>query len=117
MHRAEYIENHAACFTTRRFWGYGDEVPASTGKTRAREDEVEVRFLELTAEERIVEEVHFISTDPAFEDPMILTTLLESARDGTKVTLKAENVPTAISAEDDREGMQSSLRLLARLTE
>jgi uncharacterized protein YndB with AHSA1/START domain len=96
---------------------YGDDAPTSTGKTRTREDEVEVRFLELSAEERIVEEVHFISTDPAFEEPMILTTILEPAREGTKVKLRAENVPSTISETDHHEGMLSALRNLARLTE
>ncbi|MDH7639209.1 SRPBCC domain-containing protein [Sphingomonas oryzagri] len=103
--------------------GYGlvlrhDEgASASAGKTRAREDEVEVKFLEFRPEECVVEEVHFISTDPAFAEPMRLTTTFEKDRDGTRVTLRAENVPSPISAENHKAGMLLSLGQLARLTE
>lgn len=45
---------------------YAETAPATAGKTRAYEDEVEVKFLKFLPEERVVEEVHFISTDPAF---------------------------------------------------
>lgn len=96
---------------------YGDDAPATIGKTRAREDEVEVRFLMLAPEEQVVEEVHFISTDPAFAGPMTLTTSFEADRDGTRVTLRAENVPETMAAEDHKKAMLSSLNRLARLTE
>ena len=76
-----------------------------------------VTFTDLQAEERIVESIRFMSDDLAFQKPMTLTTLFEPAREGTKVTLSATNVPSAISAKDHRDGMLSSLRILARLTE
>lgn len=97
--------------------GYDETAPATTGKTRTREDEVEVRFREFLPEETVVEEVHFISMDPAFAEPMILTTSFVADRDGTRVTLRAENVPGAISSADHEAGMLSSLNRLARLTE
>lgn len=87
------------------------------GKTRPGEDEVVVEFRDLMPDERVVEAVTFVSDDPAFAGTMMLTTRLEPAREGTKVTLLAENVPMGISAEDHRAGMLSSLRNLARLTE
>lgn len=87
------------------------------GKTRPGEDEVEVRFVELFAHERIVEEVIFVSDDPAFAGTMTLTTLFEPDRDGTKVTFQAIGVPLGIAPEDHRLGMAASLRNLARLTE
>lgn len=96
---------------------YADDAPATLGKTRAREDEVEVRFLVLAPEEQVVEQVHFISTDPAFGEPMRLTISFEPDRDGTRVTLRAENVPDAIAPEDHKAGMLPSLNRLARLTE
>jgi len=96
---------------------YAETAPATAGKTRAHEDEVEVKFLEFLPEERVVEEVHFISTDPEFAKPMLLTTTFEKDRDGTRVTLRAEQVPSAISADDHQAGMLSSLNQLARLTE
>lgn len=96
---------------------YGDAAPAAAGKTRTCEDEVEVKFIEILPEERVVEEVHFISTDRAFAEPMLLTTSLEPDRDGTRVTLRAQNVPDPIAAKDHQAGMLSSLGRLARLTE
>lgn len=96
---------------------YDETAPATAGKTRTREDEVEVHFREFLPEEKVVEEVHFISTDPAFALPMLLTTIFVADRDGTRVILRAENVPDAIAAEDHQAGMLSSLRRLAALTE
>lgn len=87
------------------------------GKTRPGEDEVEVRFVELLAHERIIEDVTFLSDDPAFAGTMTLTTLFQPDRDGTKVTLEATGVPPGIAPEDHRLGMAASLRNLARLTE
>jgi hypothetical protein len=96
---------------------YDEGAPAPAGKTRAHDDEVEVKFLEFRPEECVVEEVHFISTDPAFAEPMRLTTTFEKDRDGTRVTLRAENVPSPISTKDQKADMLSSLGQLARLTE
>lgn len=87
------------------------------GKSRPGEDEVAVRFVELLADEKIVEEVRFCSDDPAFARPMILTTTLVPDRDGTRVTFLAQDVPDSIRPEDHAEGMAASLRNLARLTE
>jgi uncharacterized protein YndB with AHSA1/START domain len=83
------------------------------GKSRPGEDEVSITFLEMLPGERVVEGVRFVSDDPAFQGEMVMTTLFEPMREGTKVTLRAENVPEGITA----EGMLSSLRSLARLTE
>ena len=96
---------------------YQGEDAAIHGKTRPGVDEVAVEFVEMIAEERIVESVRFVTDEAGFAEPMILTTLLEKDRDGTKVTLVAENVPGSITAEDHKAGMLSSLRNLARLTE
>jgi len=87
------------------------------GKTRPGEDEVAVEFRELLPDERVIEAVTFVTDDPGLQGTMVLTTLLEPAREGTKVTLRAEHVPAGISPEDHRAGMLSSLRNLARLTE
>jgi uncharacterized protein YndB with AHSA1/START domain len=96
---------------------YGGSDAQASGKSRPGQDEVHVRFVELYAEEKVVEEVRFVSDDPAFAGAMRLTTLFEPAREGTKVTLRADHVPEGISAEDHLEGMTIALRQLARLTE
>jgi len=94
-----------------------DPEASAEGKTRPGEDEVVVRFAELLAHERIVEEVVFVSDDPAFAGTMRFTTLFEPDRDGTKVTFRAADVPAGIKPEDHQLGMAASLRNLARLTE
>lgn len=96
---------------------YAGPDATSKGKTRPGEDEVAVEFRDLLPDERVVEAVRFVTDDPALQGTMMLTTLLDPAREGTKVTLRAENVPDGISAEDHRADMLSSLRNLARLTE
>lgn len=95
---------------------HGDDA-ANQGKTRPGEDEVEVVFAELIAEERVVEKVRFLSDDPMFSGVMTLITRFEKDRDGTKVILCAHDVPQGITPHDHAEGMASSLRNLARLTE
>ncbi|WP_269769754.1 SRPBCC domain-containing protein [Flavisphingomonas formosensis] len=96
---------------------YGGPQPHRHGKSRPGEDEVHARFVALYAEEKVVEEVRFVSDDPAFAGVMRLTTLFEPAREGTKVALRAEGVPAGISQSDHQDGMTASLRQLARLTE
>lgn len=90
---------------------------ASHGKTRPGEDEVEVRFVELLAEEKVVEAVRFVTDGPVTSVPMMLTTTFQPDRDGTRVTFSAANVPETIDPADHAEGMAASLRNLARLTE
>lgn len=86
------------------------------GTTNAREDVVDVSFVELT-DTQIIESVRFQSVDPAYAEPMTLTTRFEPVVDGTKVTFAASEVPATIDAEDHKTGMASALRHLARLTE
>ena len=94
-----------------------DDAAAGPGKTAENADVFEGRFLELIPEEKIVEAIEFESTDPAFAGTMTITTILTPVRDGTKVTLTAENVPTGISAADHEAGMESTLKNLANLLE
>lgn len=95
---------------------YPDGGP-DKGKSGPRVDIADVRFIEFVAEERIVEEVRFVSDDPALAAPMRVTTSFEPVADGTKVTMAASAVPASIAAEDHRAGMASALRNLALLTE
>lgn len=94
---------------------YGDGV--SRGKSTADSDIVRVHFVDLVPDDLIVEAAAFESDDPAYGGVMTITTRLTPVSDGTKVVVTAENVPPAISAEDHRLGMESSLRNLALLLE
>lgn len=94
-----------------------DDADASQGKSSAREDVADVRFRELVPDERIIEEVRFVSEDPRLAAPMTITTSIEPVTGGTKVTFSARSVPDVIDPEDHKTGMASALRNLARLTE
>jgi uncharacterized protein YndB with AHSA1/START domain len=86
------------------------------GKTSPREDVADVRFVELSID-GIVEQVRFVSDDPAFAEPMTIATSFEPVVDGTKVTFAARAVPSAIDPDDHKTGMATALRNLARLAE
>jgi len=96
---------------------YDDPEPGVIGKTTADEDLFTGRFAELVPYERIVEEVDFQSDDPGFAGAMRVTTTLAEVKDGTRVTISAENVPTGIGVEEHREGIASTLRNLAAFIE
>jgi uncharacterized protein YndB with AHSA1/START domain len=87
---------------------------ASHGKTTEGADVVDVRFVDLVPDVRVVQAVDFVSDDPAYAGTMTMTWELTPVADGTHVAITADNVPDEISAEDHAEGMASSLENLAR---
>lgn len=96
---------------------YADPGQHGRGKASADEDVVEGRFVELLPDERIVEDVRFVSDDPAFAGTMRITTAISPTPGGTKVGFTCENVPPGISAEDHQTGMASTLKNLAAFIE
>jgi uncharacterized protein YndB with AHSA1/START domain len=87
------------------------------GKTTEHADIFRGEFVELVPDERIVERVTFESADPAFAEPMTVTTVLTPVADGTEVAIVCTDVPSAISAEDHQKGIASTLENLAAFTE
>jgi uncharacterized protein YndB with AHSA1/START domain len=87
------------------------------GKTSRDSDEVEVRLIRIDPGLRIVQEVDFDSDDPSFSGTMMMTWVLEPAKGGTLVEVRAENVPEGIRPEDHQAGLESSLSNLARFVE
>lgn len=87
------------------------------GKTSDDSDEVEVRLTGLADGRRIEQEVTFEGDDPAFSGVMRMVWTFESAKDGTLVTVRAEDVPEGIRPEDHQAGLDSSLENLASLLE
>jgi uncharacterized protein YndB with AHSA1/START domain len=87
---------------------------ADRGKTSAREDMVEVRFVELSRPDRIVERFRFVTKDPALFGEMTLTVTFEGVAGGTEVSLGFENLPPGLRLEDNDEGARLSLEQLAR---
>jgi uncharacterized protein YndB with AHSA1/START domain len=86
---------------------------AGRGKATADSDIVDVRFLDLVPGKRVVQAVEFLSDDPANAGTMNMTWELVAIDDSTQVSIRAENVPAGISAEDHAAGLASSLANLA----
>ncbi|MDE3724918.1 SRPBCC domain-containing protein [Nocardiopsis sp. N85] len=78
------------------------------GKTDADTDVVEVGFVDLVPEERVVQRVVFASDDPAFAGTTTMTWRPASDGATTLVTVTAEDVPPGISPEDHAAGLASS---------
>ncbi len=85
------------------------------GKTSDDADEVEVRLIKLIDGQRIEQAVIFDSDDPDLSGVMRMTWTLEPEKDGTLVTIRAEDVPRGIRPDDHLAGMNSTLDNLAAL--
>ena len=97
---------------------YNDTSDASAdhaplGKTSAHEDVVEGRFQSLVPDQSVVEVVTFRSDDPAYAGEMTITTTLNETAEGTRVTIRCDNVPAGITAADHQIGLASTLANLA----
>jgi uncharacterized protein YndB with AHSA1/START domain len=82
-------------------------------KSSADSDIVEARFVDIVQNERVVQAVDFVSSDPAYAGTMTMTWTVRATDDGTLVEFTADDVPDGISAEDHLAGMASSLENLA----
>jgi uncharacterized protein YndB with AHSA1/START domain len=85
------------------------DASGSRGKATADSDVVDVRFVEILPDVRIVQAVDFESDNPAFAGTMTITWELVPTDEGTRVEIRADNVPEGISAEDHAAGLVSSL--------
>lgn len=82
---------------------------AGSGKSSADSDIVEGCFVTLVPDERVVQEVDFVSDDPAFSSTMRMTWSLSPQAEGTLVAIACEDVPAGIRPEDHHAGLNSSL--------
>jgi uncharacterized protein YndB with AHSA1/START domain len=89
------------------------DASAAPGKATPGSDIVEARFLDIVPGKRVVQAVDFVSDDPAYAGTMTMTWEVASAAAGTRVEIRADNVPGGISAEDHAVGLASSLANLA----
>jgi uncharacterized protein YndB with AHSA1/START domain len=94
-----------------------DDNSSGSGKASPDADIVEARFLEVLPNVRVVQAVDFVSDDPAFAGTMTMTWELSTERGGTRVEVRADDVPSGITSEDHATGMQSSLANLAAFVE
>lgn len=89
------------------------EATDSPGKSTDEADVVEGRFVDIVPPSLVVQAVDFESDDPAFSGTMTMTWELSEADGGTQIEIRAENVPSGISAKDHQDGLNSSLWNLA----
>jgi uncharacterized protein YndB with AHSA1/START domain len=87
------------------------------GKATADSDIVEARFVDIVPGERVVQEVDFVSDDPAYAGTMTMTWEVTAVDAGTRVDIVADDVPDGVSAEDHAAGFASSLTKLAAYVE
>ncbi len=73
-----------------------------------------MRFLEVVPGVRVVQAVDFVSDDPAQAGTMTMTWAVSAEGAGTRVEIRADDVPAGISAQDHATGLSSSLANLAR---
>ena len=92
---------------------YEDRAEAH-GKSSADSDIVEVRYLDIVPDARVVQAVDFVADDPAFAGTMTMTWNVQAGDGGTLVEITADDVPDGISAEEHAAGLASSLENLAR---
>jgi uncharacterized protein YndB with AHSA1/START domain len=83
------------------------------GKATADSDIVEARFVDVVPGVRVVQAVDFVSDDPAYAGTMTMTWEVTALDDGTRVDIRADDVPAGIAAEDHAAGLASSLANLA----
>lgn len=79
------------------------------GKTGAGSDVVETRVIEVVDGVRVVQQIDFIANDPAYAGTMTMTWSLTPITGGSRVEIRADDVPDGISPEDHAIGMASSL--------
>ena len=93
------------------------DASTARGKATADSDVVEARFVDLAPGVRVVQAVDFVSDDPANTGTMTMTWELTPLDAGTRVDIRADDVPAGISAEDHAAGLASSLANLANYLE
>jgi uncharacterized protein YndB with AHSA1/START domain len=93
------------------------DASRAPGKATADTDVVEARFVDVVPDVRVVQEVEFVSDDPAFAGTMSMTWEVTAVEGGTRVDIVADDVPDGISAEDHAVGLASSLAHLADYVE
>jgi uncharacterized protein YndB with AHSA1/START domain len=93
------------------------ESPDQQGKTDGATDTYHGRFVELTPNQRVVEELEFETSDSAFDGVMRVITTLAEAAGGTDVVMLHQGIPAGVSPQDNELGTRMALDKLAALVE
>ena len=89
------------------------DASSARGKATADSDIVEARFVDVVPGVRVVQAVDFVSDDPTHAGTMTMTWEVTAVDAGTRVDIRADDVPAGISAKDHAAGLASSLANLA----
>lgn len=89
------------------------DASTAPGKATADSDVVEARFVDIVPGVRVVHGVDFVSDDPHSAGTMTMTWEVTATEAGTRVDIRADDVPAGISADDHAAGLASSLANLA----
>lgn len=93
------------------------DASGAPGKAGPDSDVVEVRYVDIVPDRRVVQAVDFVSDDAAFAGTMTMTWEVTAVEGGTRVDIVADDVPDGISPEDHTKGLASSLSNLAEHVE
>ena len=93
------------------------DASGAPGKATADSDIVEACFVDVVPGVRVVHAVDFVSDDPSYAGTTTMTWEVTAVDGGTRVDIRAEDVPAGISAEDHAAGLASSLANLATYLE
>ena len=94
-----------------------DDASTARGKATADSDIVEARFVEMLPGARVVQAVDFVSDEAGYAGTITMTWEVSTVDAGTRVEIRADNVPDGISAQDHAAGLASSLANLAAYLE
>lgn len=89
------------------------DASTARGETTPDTDVVDVRFVDVVPGVRVVQAVDFVSDDPAQAGTMTMTREVAAVDIGTRVDIRADDVPAGVSTEDHAAGLASTLTNLA----
>ena len=93
------------------------DASSARGKATADSDIVEARFVDVVPGVRVVQAVDFVPTTRTHAGTMTMTWEVTAVDAGTRVDIRADDVPAGISAKDHAAGLASSLANLATYLE
>jgi uncharacterized protein YndB with AHSA1/START domain len=93
------------------------DASSARGKATTDSDIVEAHFVDVVPGVRVVQAVDFVSDDPTHTGTMTMIWEVTALDAGTRVDIRADDVPAGISAKDHAAGLASSLANLATYLE
>src|SRR5688500_2291838 len=93
------------------------DEPTAAGKTTAHTDTYHGHFVLLAPDERVVRVLKFETDDPGMQGEMTITISLTDADGATEIVAVHDDLPPALSPEDNETGWRMSLGKLKAFVE